>query len=105
MHLNGRHFHTVASSLYNLASLELRENLLTYLPDSLTQLRRLEELDLGNNEIYNLPESIGALLHLKDLWLDGNQLSELPQVGGDFTLFPPNYKTTTDTTHVFPASA
>ncbi|TEA42271.1 hypothetical protein DBR06_SOUSAS1810030, partial [Sousa chinensis] len=69
--------------LYNLASLELRENLLTYLPDSLTQLRRLEELDLGNNEIYNLPESIGALLHLKDLWLDGNQLSELPQEIGN----------------------
>uniref|UniRef100_A0A8C6I9T0 Leucine rich repeat containing 1 n=1 Tax=Mus spicilegus TaxID=10103 RepID=A0A8C6I9T0_MUSSI len=50
---------------------------------SLTQLRRLEELDLGNNEIYNLPESIGALLHLKDLWLDGNQLSELPQEIGN----------------------
>ncbi|OXB76551.1 UNVERIFIED_CONTAM: hypothetical protein H355_004757 [Colinus virginianus] len=69
--------------LYNLASLELRENLLTYLPESLSQLQRLEELDLGNNELYHLPETIGALFNLKDLWLDGNQLAEIPQEVGN----------------------
>ncbi|KAJ7406394.1 Leucine-rich repeat-containing protein 1 [Pitangus sulphuratus] len=69
--------------LYNLASLELRENLLTYLPESLAQLQRLEELDLGNNELYHLPETIGALFNLKDLWLDGNQLAEIPQEVGN----------------------
>ncbi|XP_072187917.1 leucine-rich repeat-containing protein 1 isoform X6 [Excalfactoria chinensis] len=71
------------TSLYNLASLELRENLLTYLPESLAQLQRLEELDLGNNELYHLPETIGALFNLKDLWLDGNQLAEIPQEVGN----------------------
>ncbi|XP_047010321.1 leucine-rich repeat-containing protein 1 isoform X1 [Ictalurus punctatus] len=65
--------------LTNLVSLELRENMLTYLPESLSQLHRLEELDVGNNELYNLPETIGCLVSLKDLWLDGNQLSELPE--------------------------
>ncbi|NWU84608.1 LRRC1 protein, partial [Onychorhynchus coronatus] len=55
---------------------------LTYLR-SLAQLQRLEELDLGNNELYHLPETIGALFNLKDLWLDGNQLAEIPQEVGN----------------------
>jgi len=37
-----------------LKSLELRENLLTSLPLSLSQLTRLERLDLGDNEIDHL---------------------------------------------------
>jgi len=40
--------------LTNLKSLELRENLLTSLPLSLSQLTRLERLDLGDNEIDHL---------------------------------------------------
>uniref|UniRef100_A0A671LBE1 Leucine-rich repeat-containing protein 1-like n=1 Tax=Sinocyclocheilus anshuiensis TaxID=1608454 RepID=A0A671LBE1_9TELE len=65
-------------NICHLVSLELRENLLTYLPESLSQLQKLEELDVGSNELYNLPETIGCLVSLKDLWLDGNQLSEIP---------------------------
>jgi protein scribble len=38
-------------SLTSLTSLELRENLLRQLPDSLAQLKKLERLDLGDNEI------------------------------------------------------
>ncbi|XP_049927787.1 leucine-rich repeat-containing protein 1 [Epinephelus moara] len=76
-HLSLCHF-----SLSNLVSLELRENLLTFLPESLSMLHRLEELDLGNNELYSLPESIGCLVSLKDLWLDGNQLVEIPSEMG-----------------------
>lgn len=37
-----------------MKSLELRENLLTSLPLSLSQLTRLERLDLGDNEIDHL---------------------------------------------------
>lgn len=37
-----------------LQSLELRENLLKTLPDSLSQLKKLERLDLGDNIIEEL---------------------------------------------------
>uniref|UniRef100_A0A7N4PRI8 Leucine rich repeat containing 1 n=1 Tax=Sarcophilus harrisii TaxID=9305 RepID=A0A7N4PRI8_SARHA len=73
--------------LQNLTCLSVNDISLQSLPEnigkSLTQLQRLKELDLGNNEIYHLPETIGALLHLEDLWLDGNQLAELPQEIGN----------------------
>jgi Leucine-rich repeat (LRR) protein len=38
----------------SLQSLELRENLLKSLPESLSQLTKLERLDLGDNEIEKL---------------------------------------------------
>ena len=41
-------------SLTNLTSLELRENLIATLPDSLANLTKLERLDLGDNEIEEL---------------------------------------------------
>ncbi|KAF2987282.1 hypothetical protein EK904_000094 [Melospiza melodia maxima] len=67
----------IYSSLYNLASLELRENLLTYLPESLAQLQRLEELDLGNNELYHL--EVGNLKNLLCLDVSENKLECLPE--------------------------
>ena len=39
------------NSLSNLQSVELRENLLRTLPDSMSQLTKLERLDLGDNDI------------------------------------------------------
>ena len=41
-------------SLENLTSLELRENLIRNLPESLPSLTKLERLDLGDNEIEEL---------------------------------------------------
>ena len=41
-------------SLENLTSLELRENLIRNLPESLPRLVRLERLDLGDNEVEEL---------------------------------------------------
>lgn len=41
-------------SLVSLQSLELRENLLKSLPESLKNLTKLERLDLGDNEIEEL---------------------------------------------------
>lgn len=41
-------------SLSNLVSLELRENLLKYLPASMSFLVRLESLDLGSNALEEL---------------------------------------------------
>ena len=39
------------TSLSNLQSVELRENLLRTLPESMSQLTKLERLDLGDNDI------------------------------------------------------
>ena len=67
-------------SLENLTSLELRENLIRNLPESLPSLTKLERLDLGDNEIEELPPYIGSLPSLTELWLDHNQLLHLPPV-------------------------
>lgn len=45
-------------SLVSLQSLELRENLLKSLPESLSQLSKLERLDLGDNEIEKLVSEV-----------------------------------------------
>jgi protein scribble len=45
-----------------LQSLELRENLLKSLPESLSQLSKLERLDLGDNEIEELVSIVTFLL-------------------------------------------
>uniref|UniRef100_A0A336KF30 CSON005523 protein n=1 Tax=Culicoides sonorensis TaxID=179676 RepID=A0A336KF30_CULSO len=64
--------------LSQLESLELRENLLKHLPESISQLTKLERLDLGDNEIEELPPHLGYLPSLQELWLDHNQLTRLP---------------------------
>lgn len=51
-------------SLVSLQSLELRENLLKSLPESLKNLTRLERLDLGDNEIEELVRFIFRILIL-----------------------------------------
>jgi Leucine-rich repeat (LRR) protein len=65
-------------SLTQLESLELRENLLKHLPESISKLTKLERLDLGDNEIDELPPHLGHLPALQELWLDHNQLQRLP---------------------------
>lgn len=65
-------------SLTQLESLELRENLLKHLPESISKLTKLKRLDLGDNEIEELPSYLGYLPSLQELWLDHNQLQKLP---------------------------
>nr|CAD7439036.1 unnamed protein product [Timema bartmani] len=72
--------------LTSLQSLELRENLLKTLPESLSQLSKLERLDLGDNEIEELPHYVGNLPSLQELWLDHNQLQHLPPVSSSLSL-------------------
>lgn len=93
--------------MVSLQSLELRENLLKSLPESLKNLTRLQRLDLGDNDIEELvryfyiaflspcsilndsnylilprnqfqPGFIGELPALEELWLDHNKLQYLP---------------------------
>lgn len=54
-------------SLLNLESLELRENLIKSLPESLSQLTKLQRLDLGDNEIDELvSKKFGNFIHRSD---------------------------------------
>lgn len=66
----------------NLISLNLAENEIEFIPDSIDRLQTLEELRLGwfwgGNQISELPPSIGNLKNLKKLSLSNNKLKLIP---------------------------
>ena len=49
--------------------LELRENFLLNLPDSICELENLRHLDLEDNRLDHLPDDFGALVNLEELLL------------------------------------
>ncbi len=59
--------------------LDLSNNQLTTLPESITKLPSLKRLFLSNNQLITLPESIGDLQSLEILGLGINQLTTLPE--------------------------
>ncbi|MHA2474974.1 MAG: leucine-rich repeat domain-containing protein, partial [Promethearchaeota archaeon] len=61
-----------------LQTLDLRNNNLTELPESIGKLEFLEELILHDNALKSIPESIGNLKNLGLLHLDNNNLTSLP---------------------------
>jgi CCR4-NOT transcription complex subunit 6 len=61
-----------------LTKLYLNSNKLSYLHQSIGQLRHLTHLDLSLNNLHYLPQEIGMLVNLKQLLVFDNQLSELP---------------------------
>jgi len=61
-----------------LQTLDLRNNNLTELPESIGKLKILEELILHDNALRSIPESIGNLKNLGILHLDNNDLTTLP---------------------------
>ena len=65
-----------------LFELQLHDNHLTALPESIGNLSSLERLFLGSNQLTTL-ESIGNLSSLKFLYLEGNQLTTLPESIGN----------------------
>ena len=65
--------------LKKLRCLSLRGAKLGKLPESLFSLDCLEELDLRDNDLTELSLSISNLTRLKVLRLDGNHINDLPE--------------------------
>lgn len=63
----------------SLKKLYLRENQLGYLPNSLCNLNDLRLLDVSKNQLRQLPESIGNLPKMLSLNVSYNELTTLPK--------------------------
>jgi leucine-rich repeat protein SHOC2 len=68
-----------------LLTLNLSDNQITSLPESIGNLTCLIQLDLSGNHITSLSESIGNLTNLTALYLDNNQITSLPENIGNLT--------------------
>lgn len=68
-------------NLRNLMVLDVDDNKLTTLPDSITKLYNLKTFSLNNNNIKSLPRDMTRLESLKFLFLNDNKnLTELPEM-------------------------
>lgn len=89
LNLNRARFSTNADGLLsdfpNLRQLTVRDGGLTGVPHAIGELHQLRALDMANNNIALLPDSLeqlGRLIHLETLRLDGNPLGQPPDVSG-----------------------
>ncbi|WP_347070152.1 leucine-rich repeat domain-containing protein [Flavobacterium sp. WV_118_3] len=69
----------------NLRQLYLDNNQLTSLPDAIGDLPQLDLLTLRNNQLTSLPDTIGNLSTLTYIDLKNNQLTSLPDAIGKLT--------------------
>jgi Leucine-rich repeat (LRR) protein len=79
LNLNEQNLRTLPESitdLTDLACLYLENNHLTSLPNRIGNLTNLHYLNIGGNQIDRLPESIINLSKLQGLWLVGNPLKD-----------------------------
>ncbi|XP_078152548.1 putative disease resistance protein RGA3 [Carex rostrata] len=68
-----------------LRVLELQENNLTRIPDSISELKHLAYLDIKSSNLKTLPLSIGLLYNLQTLILDCYNLEYLPESIGSLS--------------------
>lgn len=64
---------------YDAEKLDVSENKLTELPESVKRCQKLRILDLSGNYIFNLPKSISNLKKLKHLDLQNNLITCIPK--------------------------
>ncbi|XP_058185054.1 disease resistance protein RPV1-like [Rhododendron vialii] len=77
---------TLPESICNLTCLKrlrLEDNNMSHLPSGIGGLTSLEILNLARNSLCTLPDSIGKLSCLKELFVGNNKLSHLPSEIGD----------------------
>ncbi|MFX1253125.1 MAG: leucine-rich repeat domain-containing protein [Promethearchaeota archaeon] len=82
LHLKNNFGIRIPTDVVSLKNLNLAQNHLTSLPDTIRNLDTLIELDLSNNQLQTLPESFGNLTNLEHLDLSNNQLQTLPESFG-----------------------
>ncbi|CAL4067505.1 unnamed protein product [Meganyctiphanes norvegica] len=75
--------HETVISLQQLTNLNLSRNQLSVLPGCVCHLQSLRVLDVSGNRLVSLPEELGALHNLMDLDASYNQLAHLPPALGD----------------------
>jgi Leucine-rich repeat (LRR) protein len=68
--------------LQNLLNLQVFNNQLKSLPDSVANLQNLIDLVVSNNQLKSLPDSVGNLQNLRNLKVFNNQLESLPDSVG-----------------------
>lgn len=76
---------TGIDKLTSLTNLDLHNNRITSLPDSIGSLSGLTELHLYSNQLTSLPDSIGNLTSLIGLYLFNNQITSLPNTIGNLS--------------------
>jgi len=74
---------TQQQGLQNISSMNLNNNLLTLVPDSIGNLTALTVLNLSDNQLTSIPDSIGNLTALAKLYLGKNQLTSIPDSIGN----------------------
>ncbi len=70
---------------HNITSIDLSENMLTELPETIGNLTYLKLINISGNNLTKLPETIGNLANLVSLHLIDNHLTELPETIGNLT--------------------
>ena len=86
LNLNDNQLQNLPESIGNLDNLQklyLDKNLLGDLPESLWDLNNLQILFVGYNRLQKLSDSIGRLNNLEILFLGNNYLREIPESIGD----------------------
>lgn len=63
----------------HISEINLSNNEITSLPDSIGKLKKVDQLYLSHNELVALPETIGDLRALKYLYIDRNSIASLPE--------------------------
>eukprot|EP01118_Nematostelium_gracile_P008512 TRINITY_DN2821_c0_g1_i1.p1 TRINITY_DN2821_c0_g1~~TRINITY_DN2821_c0_g1_i1.p1 ORF type:complete len:642 (+),score=173.96 TRINITY_DN2821_c0_g1_i1:49-1974(+) len=64
----------------DIGKLDASKNSLSFLPNSIENLKKLAEIDLNFNKISVLPEQLSKCQHVKDVSLSNNQFSKFPSV-------------------------